>query len=621
MSSNFPSAYDTLVELGGPFVNVAPPVDPLRNLDAVKLNNTNDSLLAVEARIGRLGETNSGTIDWATLTVAGSPSQGLRFAGGHAAWPGLILENGLFIDSANNHVCFHQTGDPLGTFTDLTIGGGGGGTWDDLYAAANTMAIDTVGRALTWTSSIPGLAFCVERTVAFVTQTSPLVRLLESGIDDSNQPKPLLSVEGGCVHLDYRGVTNLNQPVLELWREHVGKFVHFHTGTAAAPVADIFSIDNYGQLELQALTGASTLLTVGHAGSPRFTFYADGRLHTIADSVNAALSVQQDNAGTYIAQFNNLSDTRWQLREDGTLNHFADTSFGLAASTVTQSGAGLLLLLNVPFLRGTKPRWRFYNDGSTGNTAESPDPCLILQQDSTGNLLQLIDGSGPTTRMTVGLDGSMLMNTTSTGGVYALSIQQSGADFLLLTNVRSGFDALIIDSSGLATFRGRCASPGAVVTITQDSSGGYLNFIKSVGGYAWQFKNDGSTLCFADSATQPALSISQDGAAELLELVDGPGRATRLSVELSGKASLLGSATIGSALLQLTQVANPREPFVNYVGTETANYSNNLSSVNGDGVVTGPKNKSASPGWTFAKMVLVSVNGVDYWMPVYTPNP
>ena len=62
------------------------------------------------------------------------------------------------------------------------------------------------------------------------------------------------------------------------------------------------------------------------------------------------------------------------------------------------------------------------------------------------------------------------------------------------------------------------------------------------------------------------------------------------------------------------------EPFIDYYGTSAADQTKSISTVNGDGVVTGPKDFAAAAGWEYVGMVRVAVNGVDYWMPYYSAD-
>lgn len=55
-------------------------------------------------------------------------------------------------------------------------------------------------------------------------------------------------------------------------------------------------------------------------------------------------------------------------------------------------------------------------------------------------------------------------------------------------------------------------------------------------------------------------------------------------------------------------------------GASAADDSRNISTMNGDGSVEGPKNYSTQNGWTFQGMVKINVNGTDSWFPYYTKD-
>jgi hypothetical protein len=60
--------------------------------------------------------------------------------------------------------------------------------------------------------------------------------------------------------------------------------------------------------------------------------------------------------------------------------------------------------------------------------------------------------------------------------------------------------------------------------------------------------------------------------------------------------------------------------FINFVGATAADQTKSISIVNGDGVVTGPKNFSASAGWEYVGMLKIKVNGQAFWTPYYQPD-
>ncbi len=80
------------------------------------------------------------------------------------------------------------------------------------------------------------------------------------------------------------------------------------------------------------------------------------------------------------------------------------------------------------------------------------------------------------------------------------------------------------------------------------------------------------------------------------------------------------SATEGKQAVTIDQ-NDADQPFIDFQGTSAADQANNISTVNGDGAVDGPKNKSASAGWTFAGMLRQEINGTVGWIPYYTAQP
>lgn len=59
------------------------------------------------------------------------------------------------------------------------------------------------------------------------------------------------------------------------------------------------------------------------------------------------------------------------------------------------------------------------------------------------------------------------------------------------------------------------------------------------------------------------------------------------------------------------------DSFINFVGSEANDQTKSISTVNGDGDVTGPKKFATVAGWEFVGMVKIEVNGVPYWTPYY----
>jgi len=247
MATNYPLSLDDVTTIGGPFVNVLPIVDPATDIDAVRRNNLNDSVVAIETRLGIIGDPSVSSVDWATLTVSGVPNQGLRFAGTHVAFPGIIGESGIFIDDATGNVSYHKSGDPLGTFTDLTAGGGAS-TWNALYAASQTMIIGALN-PLTWTqSAASGIGFKVDRNQA--VSDAPTMRLENLNAAD-NQPVLSLSAQGtDTLYIDHP--------------EFPGNHIRCYDTTNTR---DILTVTGEGTVELTADVVPNLQLTQLHTGA------------------------------------------------------------------------------------------------------------------------------------------------------------------------------------------------------------------------------------------------------------------------------------------------------------------------------------------------------------------
>lgn len=71
--------------------------------------------------------------------------------------------------------------------------------------------------------------------------------------------------------------------------------------------------------------------------------------------------------------------------------------------------------------------------------------------------------------------------------------------------------------------------------------------------------------------------------------------------------------------LELEQVDQDFK-FIEFNGTSAADQTKNISTVNGDGSVEGPKNFSASAGWAFEGMIKIGVEGDDMWIPFYSAD-
>ena len=96
--------------------------------------------------------------------------------------------------------------------------------------------------------------------------------------------------------------------------------------------------------------------------------------------------------------------------------------------------------------------------------------------------------------------------------------------------------------------------------------------------------------------------------------------ANQFKVRASGGTSLVQNSNAAAlTVLKLTQT-DQDETFIDFVGTSAADQTKSISTVNGDGAVTGPKNFSAAPGWEYVGMIKIDVNGAPFWIPYYQPD-
>lgn len=186
-------------------------------------------------------------------------------------------------------------------------------------------------------------------------------------------------------------------------------------------------------------------------------------------------------------------------------------------------------------------------------------------------------------------------------------------------NTIVGYDeGLIIgsDAQVINTVYGTHKYNGAVINCSNDCSvvDSYNSTIiggtdSDISGANWAFAsgrrakvNHNGAFVFSDSSNA---DFSSD-------------RADQFKVRASGGAKFNQDGTTAArSVLELDQ-DDIDESFINYIGTSAADASRSISTMNGDGVVDGPRNAAAATGWTFEGMVRIEINGVEYWMPFYS---
>ena len=120
-------------------------------------------------------------------------------------------------------------------------------------------------------------------------------------------------------------------------------------------------------------------------------------------------------------------------------------------------------------------------------------------------------------------------------------------------------------------------------------------------GVAMNFRVEGDTdsnLLLVDG-TYDQVGVGTDGTTD-----------TKLHVQTG--------STWGKESVKIEQ-GDADKAFIDFVGTSSANGSNNISSTLGTGTVVGPKQHAVGiDGWIFVGMVKIEVNGSEFWMPYYT---
>jgi len=565
MATNYPGAFDDAVTLGGPFVNAFPVVDPAKNIDALYRNNLNDSVLAMQARLGITDSAVTTSLDWATLSVAGSPNQGLRFAGEHAQWPGAIAEDGLFIATGTGNVSFHKGGDPVATFTDLTAGAFA--TWDSIYAVDKDLAINA--GTLTWTLTSPDDFVIDDGTVEYLRTDSSAAQII---IGDTAATGAAVIIEGklaGSLTFNGAGAYDISNP------------------------SNVLNLSTTGAFDLTFAARGSGAIPFNEVGSTTLT--------TTATSIVGAI----DEVAAY--GWDDIYNNSTTLTIDGSSLTFTQT---------VTTGAGMVLTRNL--------------------AAASTDAAIVEVNNTNAS-----DDQAALYVSNAGSGASILVSQSGTG--YGLALDTSPGTFI--ASIAAANDAGASDSFLLALVEGTLAVPVAgrfivrvdghtelkadtstspALLITQDSAV-TSELLKLQDGNAavtrWHFYQDGHSDMEVNSTTS-GMRIGQQGTGPILELLAGAplGGTSRLSMTKTGLLTISSDAGVGTEILNLDQ-NDIDKPFISFDGQESANQTDSISNVDGDGAMVGPHTKSTNPGWDFSRMVQVELNGSTYWLAAYVAVP
>lgn len=92
--------------------------------------------------------------------------------------------------------------------------------------------------------------------------------------------------------------------------------------------------------------------------------------------------------------------------------------------------------------------------------------------------------------------------------------------------------------------------------------------------------------------------------------------AQRFFVQNNGHTMIQTKDDVASEALNIDQ-KDEDAAFINFNGTEAADTTKNISTLPGDGTITGPLHANVGNGWSFAKMLKMEVNGDVYWIAAY----
>jgi len=612
MATNFPSSLDTNTELGGPFLNKYPVTDPIKQIDANLRNNLNDAVFALESKIGITNSTDTSSLTWALLCVGGTYNQGIRFASTNTQWPGNTAENGIFWDSTSNAPAFHVAGDPATTFTVIGSGGGSS-TWNDIYAA-----------------------------------------VAGSYLDISTGDKPL--------YLRQQGSTDLNGPLLRLERT-------YKTATTAYDDAVLLLHSTYS---LTGTDGAPTLYVKHDAENTTIENFA--AVIDIGDFPYTSGIVIKRSAGTtntnrYLIKTEDVGIARFIARQNGSvkINTSTDTlgEWALEIAANDSSGTGGVLVdfattaggFILDLQENAVDRFTVLANGNVDIFPEDDEYGLYINCVVTNGSTSLdglvIDMSRS---VSVNIDGRNVFGATSyvysnasdatTTETFHAAYHAELVGTLPATYSNINYVGFHADSTLMAGLWSNAPSvvetdpsgslvPGAMLVFNSASSGTSTSFevldgtiASSTARFTINRTGEISGNSAVDVANSPAVRFkntwSTYNTGMVLELVsnDGSTATEVMRVYHTGKTTLKSHSTTSAVpVLELNQ-QDTDQSFILYTGTEGADQTSSISTVQGDSTtVVGPLAKATTNGWNFSKMIKVSINGSDYYLCAYVPAP
>jgi len=324
-----------------------------------------------------------------------------------------------------------------------------------------------------------------------------------------------------------------------------------------------------------ALTANTTGADATAVGSGALDANTTGNYNTAIgkDALGANMDGTRNTASGYKALYSNTSGA------SNTANGYYTLYSNTTGTNNTATGYNALLNST-----GNDNTALGYN-ALTANTSAAGSTAV-----GSGALAANTTGAGNTA---IGYNALTLMTTTS----YNTAVGYGALDACIATganNTAVGYNALGAVTNGSSnTAIGRIAGSN----ITTGSS----NIIIGAGesapdGEASNQLNIGGTI-YGDLST------------DYISLGDDTSPESNLEIDTT--------ATVGVQAVTIDQ-DDADKAFIDFQGTSSADAANNISTMNGDGSVEGPKNYSSSNGWQYEGMIQIEINGVAYWMPYYS---
>ncbi len=404
--TNYPTSLDDNLTLGALFTNSSAVTNPVTQIDATYRVNIKDAVLAVEARLGVDDSTVPTSLSWATLSVGGTPNQGLRFSTSSAAWPGLVAEAGIFVDSATGYAVYHYQGDALNVFYPLTAAG----SIVSLQNAYNTSGVLTTSGTddLAFTvvagddfTVACGIGAAVKLTGAASTLTSGLLDIDCTAIGATDVTAANIRTENSTNNQEFGvvlGVVNNTGDLAttEIVYSHGASLTMGGDGPA---VGRAFGAGFYAKSS--AFTGANVYTSAGLLVDSTFDYGVWSNSGIMVDMAAADPAILVDSDPS-------VGESTCALANVGTSNSAFFTCYAGTLGTPTAT------------------RFNILNSGKTDIIADTSGTALVVQQIGAGRLFRCLDPASAVL-LSVAHDGATEIAATAASTAATLTLTHGAA--------------------------------------------------------------------------------------------------------------------------------------------------------------------------------------------------